>query len=181
MTNSIVDRAKAAPALSTLVELVVQAQLVDTLSSDGPFTVFAPTNDALMEAITALTSRSAVETPLDTDLVSTLLTYHVVEGIYPSLAIEDGLELETVQGELITFGLSDTGATVNGEGIVGTDILANNGIVHVIDGVLVPQAASDMLDGTAPETTMAPSDSAGYSIGIATAFCIAVAATMFGM
>jgi uncharacterized surface protein with fasciclin (FAS1) repeats len=140
VTNSIADLAIATPTLSTLVALVTQADLVDTLSTGGPFTVFAPTDEAFAEAITALTGAEVGEVELDTALVTTLLTYHVVEGIYPASAIEDGLELTTLQGEVITFGLSDAGATVNGEGIVGTDILANNGIVHVIDGVLVPNA-----------------------------------------
>ncbi|KAG7356976.1 fasciclin domain containing protein [Nitzschia inconspicua] len=189
VSNSIVDRATDASALSTLVELVVQAQLVDTLSGAGPFTVFAPSDDAFSETINALTSENGVELPLDNDLVTTLLTYHVVEGIYPASAIEDGLELVTVQGETITFGLSDGGATVNGEGIVITDILANNGIVHVIDGVLIPEAASSMLEAEDMENpgnmedgapTTAP-NAAGYAASNTVAFAISAAVALFGM
>jgi Fasciclin domain len=182
-----------------LVELVTQAQLVETLSAGGPWTVFAPSDEAFLETITALTSRNGLELPLDTDLVSTLLTYHVVEGIYPASAIEDGLQLETVQGEMITFGLSDAGATVNGEGIVITDVLANNGIVHVVDGVLIPQAATDMLEGDAmptaptmpaapsmadPAPSMSPTDApaaSGFTVGVVVAASLSVVATLLGM
>jgi uncharacterized surface protein with fasciclin (FAS1) repeats len=142
LTNTIVDRAIAVPELSTLVELVIQAQLVETLSSPGPFTVFAPDDAAFTQALAVLTEREGVSVPLEVDLVTTILTYHVVPGIYPAGAITDGLELTTVQGEKIVFGLSDAGATVNGEAIIATDVLANNGIVHVIGGVLVPEAAT---------------------------------------
>merc|ERR1712087_39833 len=137
VSNTIVDRAVGSPLLTTLVDLVVQAGLVDTLSGEGPFTVFAPTNDAFVEFL----GEGTDHTTLDMDLVSSVLTYHVVPGIYAASEIENGLSLTTVQGEEMTFSMMGTTAMVNGETIVATDILANNGIVHVIDGVLIPPVA----------------------------------------
>jgi transforming growth factor-beta-induced protein len=140
LENSIVDRASDADDLSQLVGLVVEAGLAETLSGPGPFTVFAPTNDAITEAL-AMLAAAGISTPLDPALLTAVLTYHVVPGIYPAGSITDGLELTTLQGEDITFALSDGNATVNELPILLTDILANNGIVHVIGGVLVPEAA----------------------------------------
>ena len=139
ITNSIVDRAVGSPSLTTLVDLVTQAGLVDTLSGDGPFTVFAPTNEAFLEFLDG--------TPpslLDIDLVSSILTYHVVPGIYSTNQITNGLTLTTVQGENILFSIMGGTTMVNRANIIATDILANNGIVHFIDGVLIP------LEVTAP-------------------------------
>merc|ERR1712086_499752 len=82
--------------------------------------------------------------------------YHVVAGIYTASQVTDGLKLKTLQGEEITFTVADSGAMVNGENIVATDILANNGIVHVIDGVLTKPAPpmEDMSSIMEDETTM---------------------------
>eukprot|EP00529_Nitzschia_sp_RCC80_P025813 CAMPEP_0113495032 /NCGR_PEP_ID=MMETSP0014_2-20120614/29405_1 /TAXON_ID=2857 /ORGANISM="Nitzschia sp." /LENGTH=353 /DNA_ID=CAMNT_0000388927 /DNA_START=170 /DNA_END=1231 /DNA_ORIENTATION=+ /assembly_acc=CAM_ASM_000159 len=187
LSNSIVDRAVATPDLSTLVSLVTSAGLADTLSTGGPFTVFAPTNDAFTAVIAAATEALGT-TDLPADLISTLLTYHVVEGIAPASAITEGLELETLQGEVITFSLEGGAPTVNGAGIIATDVLANNGIVHVIDAVLVPDGA---LDGTTMEPmpteapveapsmapdTMMPSASSSRSMVAAGAVAFAAAA-----
>ena len=190
VSNSIVDRAVATPTLSTLVNLVTQAGLVETLSTGGPFTVFAPTDEAFSQAIVALTGREVGEVELDNELVSTLLTYHVVEGIYPASAIEDGLELTTVQGEPIVFAVSDDGPTVNSEGIIATDVLANNGIVHLIDGVLVPNAAgvgaepAPEMGSPAPapmEDTMAPTTAAAGSVKVFAGLVAAAAVAVLGM
>jgi len=134
VSNTIVDRAVGSPILTTLVDLVIKAGLADTLSGEGPFTVFAPTDDAFIEFL----GEGADLASLDIDLVASILTFHVVPGIYPASGISNGLSLPSVQGENVTFSLIGSTAMVNGETIVATDILANNGIVHVIDGVLVP-------------------------------------------
>ena len=152
VSNSIVDRAVASPDLTTLVDLVVKAELAETLSGAGPYTVFAPTDAAFVEFL----GEGADTSALDTALVTDILTYHVVEGIYTASQVTDGLTLTTIQGEDITFTVADS-AMVNGETIVATDILANNGIVHVIDGVLSPpkkEAADDMSSTMEDETTM---------------------------
>ena len=132
VSSSIVDLAKATSDLSTLVDLVVQAELVDTLSEAGPYTVFAPTNKAFAELLEDGTS-------LSTDQVASILTYHVVEGIYPESALINGLTLTTLQGEELTFRSRLTGKFANDEKILIPNILANNGIVHVIKGVLIPE------------------------------------------
>jgi len=154
VSNSIVDRASASDILTTLVDLVVKANLAETLSGPGPFTVFAPTDAAFVEFL-----NGADASALDIAVVTDVLTYHVVEGIYTASQVTDGLKLKTLQGEEITFTVADSGAMVNGENIVATDILANNGIVHVIDGVLSPPASmksesEDMSSTMEGETTM---------------------------
>jgi len=137
VSNSIVDRAVGSPVLKTLVDLVVAAGLAETLSGPGPFTVFAPTNDAFLEFLDGTDAAS-----LDIDLVASILKYHVVPGIYSAADIANGLSLSTVQGEDLAFSVMGSTAMVNGESIVAADILANNGIVHVIDGVLLPVEAT---------------------------------------
>jgi len=160
VSNSIVDRASASDILTTLVDLVVKANLAETLSGPGPFTVFAPTDAAFVEFL-----NGADASALDIAVVTDVLTYHVVEGIYTASQVTDGLKLKTLQGEEITFTVADSGAMVNGENIVATDILANNGIVHVIDGVLTKPApmedmssmkseSEDMSSTMEDETTM---------------------------
>merc|ERR1712003_5572 len=147
VSNTIVDRAAGSSLLTTLVDLVVSAGLADTLSGEGPFTVFAPTNDAFLEFL----GEGADASSLDLDLVSSILTYHVAPGIYSASDITNGLSLTSVQGEDLSFSLMGNTAMVNGESVVAADILANNGIVHVIDGVLVPSSN--------PPTTEVPADS----------------------
>ena len=159
VTNTIVDRAVESPALTTLVDLVVAAGLAETLAGPGPFTVFAPTNDAFVEFLDGADPAS-----LDMDLVSSVLTYHVVPGIYTAGQITDGLTLTTVQGEELTFTTMDGSAMVNEESIVATDILANNGIVHVIGGVLVPP-----MEAMATDTPMMKEESSASSFATTTA------------
>jgi len=135
-TGSIAAVGTSDPELSILVELVTLAGLGPVLESPGPFTVFAPTNDAFAEVIVDLDSLEI----LDTDVVIALLSYHVVPGIYMSTDISDGLILGTVQGETIEFHVNDDGVFVNEETISAVDITASNGVVHKIDGVMFPQA-----------------------------------------
>jgi len=182
VTNSIVDRAAATPALSTLVQLVGAAGLEATLKGPGPFTVFAPTNDAFVKFLDGADIAS-----LDIEEVKSILLYHVVSGIAPAAAITDGLMLPTVQGEDITFSLMGDAAMVNGENIVLTDILANNGIVHVIDEVLtmpsmdtpeVPDATTPPTkkkEDTMPEATTPPTSSSSR-----TSFAAAATVTLLG-
>jgi uncharacterized surface protein with fasciclin (FAS1) repeats len=132
VSNSIVDLAKATSDLSTLVDLVVQAELVDTLSEAGPYTVFAPTNEAFAELLDGGASLSA-------DQVLNVLTYHVVEGIYTEDALVNGLTLTTLQGDKLTLSSQGKNEFVNDEKIIIPNILANNGIIHVIGGVLTPE------------------------------------------
>ena len=139
VSNSIVDRAIGSSVLTTLVDLLVKAGLVDSLAGAGPFTVFAPTNDAFVEFLGDDVANTA---SLDIELLSSILTYHVVPGIYAASDIANGVSLTTLQGEEISLSLMGNTAMVNGEIVVTADILANNGVVHVIDGVLVPNEAT---------------------------------------
>jgi len=133
----IVDTAAAFPELSTLVTAVTQAELVETLQGEGPFTVFAPTN----EAFTALPA-GTVDTLLLPENIADLqavLTYHVVPGAVMSGDLTDGMVVETVNGESITINVSNTGVSINGSATVtSADIQTNNGVVHIIDSVLLP-------------------------------------------
>jgi transforming growth factor-beta-induced protein len=125
------------PVLSTLVTAVVEAGLVDTLNSDGPFTIFAPANPAF-EALPAGTLDAVLA---DQDLLTSILTLHVVAG--ERLSSTDLAELDsvtTVNGADITFEAADDGSLmVNGQATVGcADIQTANATVHVIDAVLMP-------------------------------------------
>jgi len=125
------------PALSTLVTAVEAAGLVDTLNSDGPFTIFAPVN-AAFEAIDPATLDTVLA---DTDLLTSILTLHVIAG--EALSSEDLAGMDsatTVNGQDITFAVEDDGTLmVNGQATVGcADVQTANATVHIIDAVLMP-------------------------------------------
>jgi transforming growth factor-beta-induced protein len=125
------------PALSTLVEAVTAAGLVDTLNSDGPFTIFAPANPAF-EAIPAADLEAVLA---DQELLTSILTLHVIAG--EQLSSEDLAGMEsapTVNGQDITFAVEDDGTLmVNGQATVGcADVQTSNATVHIIDAVLMP-------------------------------------------
>ena len=130
--QNIVQTAIATDALSTLVQAVIAADLVDTLSGDGPFTVFAPTNDAF--AALGSTVDDLLKPENKDDLVK-ILTYHVVSGTALSTDLTEG-KLGTVQGEPVDVTLDPI--AINGAGVAIPDVLATNGVVHVIDAVLIP-------------------------------------------
>jgi transforming growth factor-beta-induced protein len=141
--NSIVDRAIADEELSILVNLVVQAELAEILSSSGPYTVLAPSNDAFREL---LASPSIDPSNVDINLIKGLLTFHVIDGIYSADEIVDGLELATLQGDAVVFAVDGDVVTVNGSLVTDVDILANNGIIHKIDGVLIPNISIPVVE-----------------------------------
>jgi uncharacterized surface protein with fasciclin (FAS1) repeats len=134
-TGNIVAVAQETPDLSTLVEAVVAAELVETLEEPGPYTVFAPTNEAF-EALGG-TLETLLE-PANQDELAEILTYHVVPGELTSSELSDGQMLETVQGESLEVEVGEAGVTVNGAAVAIPDVEASNGIVHVIDEVLLP-------------------------------------------
>ena len=129
----IVDTAVAAGNFETLVAAVQAAGLVETLKGEGPFTVFAPTDEAFA-ALPEGTVESLLE---DTDTLTSILTYHVVPGAVMSSDLSDGMEAETVQGQTVTIG-TEGGVTVEGANVVTADIEASNGVIHVIDAVIMP-------------------------------------------
>ena len=143
--SDIVDTAIAAGDFTTLVAAVQAAGLEDTLRGDGPFTVFAPTDDAFA-ALPEGTVDALLADP-EGDLTS-ILTYHVVEGAVfaEDVAGLDGQEVTTVNGATFTVNVGDDGSVslTDGAGntvnVVTTDIEASNGVIHVIDAVLLPSA-----------------------------------------
>ena len=147
--------------LSLLVEALGQANagLVETLSGDGPFTVFAPTNKAFADLLDALGddyhSLADFDTEAEIDLLVQVLTYHVVAGTAAfSTDLSDGQQIGTVQGENVGVSLSHgvqiTDATDTPANVVLPDVEASNGVVHVIDKVLLPQAVLDALNPPLP-------------------------------
>ena len=137
-SKTIVENAVEADNVTTLVAAVKAAGLVDTLSSEGPFTVFAPTNSAF-----AALPAGTVDTLLMTEnkgQLTDILTYHVVAGAFVAADITDGLELTTVQGEKLMFTIVDGMVMINGSATVQiADVKSSNGVTHVIDAVLMPE------------------------------------------
>lgn len=138
MEENIVAIAQDTPDLSTLVEAVGAAGLVETLEEPGPYTVFAPTNQAF-EALGG-TLDELLE-PQNKAELAEVLTYHVVPGELTSAELSDGQMLKTVQGDALEVRIADGEVTVNGAKVVTPDVGASNGVVHVIDEVLIPPQA----------------------------------------
>jgi uncharacterized surface protein with fasciclin (FAS1) repeats len=134
-SKDIVDTAVGAGNFTTLVAAVEAAGLVETLKGEGPFTVFAPT-DAAFAALPAGTLEDLLK-PENKDKLIAILTYHVVPGKVMSTDLSEGLKAATVQGGEVTITL-DGGAKVNGAVISTADIAASNGVIHVIDSVILP-------------------------------------------
>ena len=133
-TEDIVDTAVAAGDFTTLVSAIQDAGLVDTLKGAGPFTVFAPTDDAFANIPKdQLEALLANETQL-----TAVLTYHVVAGKVMSTDLKNDMMVKTVQGKNITITLDDSGVMVNDAKVTQADIECTNGVIHVIDTVLMP-------------------------------------------
>lgn len=134
--KDIVDTAVGAGNFTTLVAAVQAAGLVDTLKGEGPFTVFAPT-DAAFAALPAGTVEDLLK-PENKDKLTAILTYHVVPGKVMSTDLTEGMMAKTVQGGEATITL-EGGAKVDGAAISAADIEATNGVIHVIDAVIMPK------------------------------------------
>lgn len=135
-SSDIVDLAVSTDFLSTLVAAVKAGDLVETLKSDGPFTVFAPTNDAFA-ALPEGTLESLLK-PENKEKLIAILSYHVVPGSVKSTDLSDGMNATTVQGSDIKVGISGSGVKINDASVTSADIMASNGVVHVIDKVILP-------------------------------------------
>jgi uncharacterized surface protein with fasciclin (FAS1) repeats len=133
--KDIVDTAVAAGSFNTLAAALTQAGLVETLKGEGPFTVFAPT-DAAFAALPAGTVEDLLK-PENKDKLVAILTYHVVSGKVMSTDLTEGMMAPTVNGKEITITL-EGGPKVNGAVISGPDVAASNGVIHVIDSVILP-------------------------------------------
>jgi uncharacterized surface protein with fasciclin (FAS1) repeats len=147
--GTIVEVAQGDETFSTLVEAVTAAELAETLSGEGPYTVFAPTDDAFAALPEGTLEQLTTE---DTDTLKSILTYHVVEGSMDAAAVtsaiedagEEGLVLTTVNGGEITATMVGgsvmlTDATGESATVTATDVEASNGVIHVIDAVMMPE------------------------------------------
>ncbi|MCM2375248.1 fasciclin domain-containing protein [Rhodopirellula sp. ICT_H3.1] len=136
--KTIVETAVGAGSFNTLVAAVKAAGLVETLSGDGPFTVFAPTDEAFAK-LPAGTVDSLLK-PENKQKLIDILTYHVVAGRVYSTDAVAAKTAKTLQGSSIAVNVSDAGAMINNAKLVSTDIDSSNGVIHVIDSVLMPPA-----------------------------------------
>ena len=137
--KNIVQTAIANPDFSILAEAVTAAGLVDTLNAPGPFTVFAPTNAAFASLLTELGVTKA-QLLANTALLTKVLTYHVVPGLVLKADVPINTPIKTVEGETFTVGptLAITDQRGRQSNIVATDVLASNGVIHVMDKVILP-------------------------------------------
>jgi uncharacterized surface protein with fasciclin (FAS1) repeats len=129
----IIDTAVGAGQFNTLAKALTAAGLVDTLKGPGPFTVFAPT-DAAFAKIPADKLNALLA---DKAALTKVLTYHVVPGMVVATDVKTG-QVKTVEGEFLTVSVSSTGVKVNNANVIKTDVMASNGVIHVIDTVVLP-------------------------------------------
>ncbi len=134
MVGTIVDVAVATDGFATLVAALKAADLVETLSGEGPFTVFAPT-DAAFAALPAGVL-DALLLPENKATLVKILTYHVVSGMVMAADVKDG-DVPTVEGQTVKLSTMG-GVTVNGANVVIADVMASNGVIHAIDAVILP-------------------------------------------
>jgi transforming growth factor-beta-induced protein len=155
-TTSVVDLAVEAGQFSTLIAAVEAAGLGETLSGAGPFTVFAPTDAAFAEAFEAL-GITAEDLLADTDTLTAILTYHVAPQAADSqlVATLDGQQVPTINGQSVTISVDGGQIMVNEADVVSADLRADNGIVHVINGVLLPPDIAMEFDMAASEEVQA--------------------------
>ena len=134
--KDIVDTAISAGQFKTLVAAVKAADLVETLKGEGPFTVFAPTDEAF-----AKVPKEQLEALLkDKKALTAVLTYHVVSGKVMAADVVKIETAKTVQGKSIDIVTKDGKVTINGANVIKTDIVCKNGVIHVIDAVILPPA-----------------------------------------
>ena len=147
--QSIVEIAVGSPDFSILVSALQKAELVDALSGEGPFTVFAPTNDAFVKLLGEL--GITAEQLLNHPLLGEVLLYHVVSGKVMSSDLSNGLKASTLLGEEIIVDLT-SGVKINSSSVTTADVEATNGVIHIIDTVLVP--SNFKLDATSLPSTV---------------------------
>ena len=135
MKKDIVDTAVAAGDFSTLVTAVKAAGLVETLKGEGPFTVFAPTDAAFAKVPTDTLNALLA----DKAALANVLTYHVVAGNVMAADVVKLTSAVTVQGQAVSIEVKDGKVYVDGAQVVATDIKASNGVIHVIDAVILPK------------------------------------------
>jgi uncharacterized surface protein with fasciclin (FAS1) repeats len=142
---TIVDIASKGKEYSTLVTALKAADLVDTLAGDGPFTVFVPTNAAFAKLPKGTLAN--LLKPENKEQLKKILTYHVVSGAVPSTKLKNGQKVVTLEGSAISVQIKGGKVKVNNARVTAANVKATNGIIHVIDRVIMPPAAP-----TAPAT-----------------------------
>lgn len=136
-SKNIVENALGSSDHTTLVAAVKAAGLVETLSGAGPFTVFAPTNEAFDKVPKA--ALDGLMKPESKDALTKVLTYHVVPGALKAADLTDGQKLKTVQGQELTVSIKDGVVKINGATVTIPNVISSNGVTHVIDEVLMPK------------------------------------------
>ena len=136
-SKNIVENAAGSADHTTLVAAVKAAGLAETLSGTGPFTVFAPTNEAFNK-LPAGTVDKLLKPEMKKDLTN-ILTYHVVSGKLMAADLKDGQKLKTVQGEDLVVSVKEGKVMINGANVTIADVVSSNGVTHVIDAVLMPK------------------------------------------
>ena len=185
-TQDIPANAAATGVHNTLVDALTTANLVSTLEGSGPFTVFAPTDTAFAEAGIDI---STFDTQEEIDTLTSILLHHVVAGSVASSALTDGMFATTVNGDRVQFGVDANGVTLSNANVTTADVQASNGIIHVIDRVMLPPVdipttaqstgihgslvaaviqaeLLSTLEGPGPFTVFAPTDQAFTDAGI---------------
>ena len=137
MKKDIVDVAAANGSFSTLVAAVKAAGLVDTLKGNGPFTVFAPTDEAFAK-LPAGTVENLLKSE-NKDKLTAILTYHVISGKVMAADVVKLDSAATVQGQSVNVTINDGSVMINNANVVMADVKASNGVIHVIDTVLLPK------------------------------------------
>jgi len=135
-SKNIVENAAGSADHTTLVSAVKAADLATTLSGTGPFTVFAPTNEAFNKVPKATLDQ--LMTPEKKADLTKILTYHVVPGALMAADLKDGQKLTTVQGKTLLVKMKDGKVMINGATVTIPDVVSSNGVTHVIDGVVMP-------------------------------------------
>jgi uncharacterized surface protein with fasciclin (FAS1) repeats len=136
-SKDIVDTAVAAGSFGTLAKALTAAGLVNTLKGAGPFTVFAPT-DAAFAKLPAGTLEDLLK-PANKAKLTSILTYHVVAGSVKAADVVKLSEAKTVQGQSVRISVKDGKVKVDDANVTATDIAASNGVIHVIDSVILPK------------------------------------------
>ena len=135
--KDIVDTAVSAGNFQTLAAALTAADLVDTLKGEGPFTVFAPTDDAFAK-LPAGTVENLLKAE-NLDQLTAILTYHVVAGAVTADQVVNLTAAATVNGQSVDISMNGSNVMVDGAKVVMTDIMASNGVIHVIDSVILPE------------------------------------------
>jgi uncharacterized surface protein with fasciclin (FAS1) repeats len=161
--GTIVQTAQEAGAFNTLLAALDAASLTSALEGDGPFTVFAPSDDAFA----AIDDEVLNDLLADQGLLTSVLTYHVVPGLYTAADVAGLSSAPTLNGKSVALSFDGSTVTVDGATVTATDIPASNGIIHVIDQVILPEPIADIIqvaDGAGAFTTLLTAvDAAGLT------------------